>query len=107
MIILGHFHHKIENKTMSSTTFEAAMLDDIEASSKRVYAQSRALKSEADYQHGITTGLSGSMAHTSQDLQDEANYVARIDKESNEGICFLYGVITLETLMIFFLLITF
>ena len=83
---------------------ESAMLDDIEASSGRIYDQTRILKTEADLHNSALSGITTSMDENTKMLHEEANYVARVRKAANTGVCWMYGVIAAESLMLLFLL---
>ena len=76
---------------------EAAMLDDIEASTKRLYQHSSILKGESERHVHLMDGLGDEMGEASDRLNTEAHRaaVARINR--NSGFCFLYSLIILET----------
>jgi len=82
---------------------EADMLDDIEATSARIYAHTRAMKGDVDYHNGLVDEVGAGLDSNARRLQEEANYVARIARAADKGVCWMYGVIALEVLMLFFL----
>jgi len=80
------------------------MLDDIEASSSRIYSQTRAMKSEASRQNESLGNITSLMEDSTRKLTEEANYVARVRKTANAGVCWMYGIIAAEATMLVFLL---
>jgi hypothetical protein len=82
---------------------EAAMLDDIEATSARIYEHTRRMKGEVDYHNGLVGDISDGLDSSAERLQQEAAYVSRISKAAEKGVCWMYGVIAIEVLMLFFL----
>ena len=83
---------------------EAAMLDDIEATSARIYAHTRAMKGEVDYHNSLVNDISDGLGSNAERLQQEAAYVSRVSKAAEKGVCWMYGVIAIEVLMLSFLL---
>ena len=79
------------------------MLDDIEATTARIYAHTCSMKGEVDYHNGLVGEISGSMDSSAERLRQEAAYVASVSKAAEKGVCWMYGVIALEVLMLFFL----
>ena len=82
------------------------MLDDIEATSGRLYSHTRALKREADQQNEALSSINTDMREKTSILHEEALYIARVGKVANAGVCWMYGVIALEVLILVFLLNT-
>jgi len=79
------------------------MLDDIEATSARIYAHTRAMKGEVDYHNGLIDDVGTGLDSNAQRLQEEAGYVSRVARAADRGVCWMYGVIVLEALMLVFL----
>lgn len=80
------------------------MLDDIEATSERIYTQTRSLKGETDYHNELLTNVAGCLESGTARLQEEANYIAQVRKQTEQGVCWMYGIIIMESLTLFFLL---
>ncbi len=83
---------------------EAAMLDELESSSSRVYTHTRSLKGEVDYQSSLVSEVGNGLDRSTNRLQEEANYIARISKQADEGVSWMYGVIAVESFLLLFLL---
>ena len=82
------------------------MLDDIEATSGRLYSHTSALKREADQHNEALSNINKDMCEKTSMLHEEALYIARVRKVTNDGVCWMYGVIALEVLILVFLLNT-
>jgi hypothetical protein len=86
------------------TPSEVAMLDDIEATTARIYGQTRILKGEAEYHNDLLTSVSSGLEKGTARLQEESAYIARVRKQTEHGICWMYAVVAIETLTLVFLL---
>jgi hypothetical protein len=73
------------------------MLDDIEASTKRLYQHSSILKDESGRHVQLVDGLADDMGEASDRLNAEAHRAAIARINRNSGFCFLYTIIIVET----------
>ena len=82
---------------------EAAMLDDIEASTKRLYQHSSNLEAESLRHVKLVDGTGDDMEGAIIGLNAEARHAARA-RANNSGMWYLYLIIILETASLLFLL---
>ena len=75
---------------------EQAMLDDIEASTARLYQHSSILKDESVRHVQLLDGLADDMADASGRLNSEAHHAALARLNRDSGFCYLYTIIALE-----------
>lgn len=83
---------------------EQAMLDDIEASTARLYQHSSILKGESIRHVQLVDGLGDEMVNTSDRLNSEAHHAALARLNRDSGFCFLYTIIAVETASLLVLL---
>jgi hypothetical protein len=82
---------------------EDLLLDDLEASTKRIYQQSLGLKEEAVQHVGILDKVERDMDKTTAQLRAEALH-AETMKKANTGVCWMYSIILMEVVLLVFLL---
>jgi len=80
----------------SAAASEDVLLDDIEASSRRIFVQSRLLNEEAAAHLRILGGIENDLDSTTAILQKEARHAEMARTRSKGGICWMYMVIMLE-----------
>lgn len=81
---------------LHQTAADDVLLDDIEASSKRIFVQSRLLNEEAAAHLRILGGIEDDLESTTSVLQKEARHAEQARTRGRGGICWMYMVIFLE-----------
>ena len=76
-----------------ATASEDVLLDDIEASSRRIFVQSRLLNEEAAAHLRILGGIEGDIDTTTSALQKEARHAEMARTRGRGGVCWMYLVI--------------
>ena len=80
------------------------MMDDIEASTRRLYQHSATLQTEAGRHLNMLSGVGDDMDSVSDRLHAEARHAAQARMNRDQGFCFLYTVIFLESVSLLTLL---
>ena len=83
---------------------EDRLLDELEGSTQRIFQQSKALNDEALSQLQMLNKIDVDMADTSGGLREEALH-AESARKLKTGVCWMYVVITFESILLVYLII--
>lgn len=85
------------------TSRDEELLNDIEAATKRIFHQSKGLNEESKSHIILLNKAETEMTMTSLQLKAESAHTVQMRKAKN-GICWMYGVIVLELIILVLLL---
>lgn len=83
---------------------ENLLLDDIEASTDRLYNKSIVLKEESKIHNKLIDNIHARMTSATDSLSHEAEHVAQASQSSTGGFCWMYTVIYIELFIMILLL---
>lgn len=78
---------------------EEAMLDEVEASSKRIFKQSKSLNEEASTHLKLLGHVDTDMELATRALRKEALHAEAVSKNRG-GVCWMYCIILIETVLL-------